>query len=678
MKLKKLFLVGLLTIILATLVVLVPAMPAMAAVGTAYVYPTSGPPGTAVTITGSGYTASSTYTIYFSTTLVASGIVGAGGSISAFFTAPTLSRTTYPITITTTAGDTTSTVPTFTIIFTPTISLSSSQVIGGSPITVNGTGFNPSWPITVYLDGTTIGSTTSDVSGAFTGLSVTLPQGMGGVHTLTANDGLGDIATASVTYIASLTINPNSGAAGSQIAISGKGFVASSPVTLTIDGTAVSGGSAADASGNFTNNNFTLPNIAGGTHTLKAQDASGNSATASFTVSSFMSISPTSGPSGTTVTIKGNGYLPSTPITVNVNGAKILTNNTSLLSDATGSFTTTFAMPQSAAGAIPISATDSTNTGSANFTITATGGIKTGTGATGTATQGPIGTSVTISGTSFKANSTVGITYGNSQIATVTSDAGGNFTATFNTPTSSSGEHLITATDQVNTLTFTFTIVPTATINATSGNVGSNLIINGTGFSSNKTVTVKYDASQATTSQADANGTFTAAFNVPASVHGNHLITVSDGTNTSTFNFAMDATPPPVPELLSPANGTSASTTPALGWSPVTDPSGVTYTLQLASDSAFGNILVQKEGLTNSSYQLTQQEVLKSVSKDSPYYWRVKAVDAASNDSGFSKPNTFFVGFVLANWALYLIFGVSALIIGIIGFIIGRRTGHAA
>ncbi len=116
----------------------------------------------------------------------------------------------------------------------------------------------------------------------------------------------------------------------------------------------------------------------------------------------------------------------------------------------------------------------------------------------------------------------------------------------------------------------------------------------------------------------------------------------------------MDSTPPPAPTLASPAKDANVPALANFQWSPVTDPSGVTYTLQIARDAGFNSIVVQKTGLTTPSYQLTEQEKLDSTGKDKPYYWRVKAIDGASNESPWSTALTFTVGFHLPNLAYYI------------------------
>ncbi len=124
--------------------------------------------------------------------------------------------------------------------------------------------------------------------------------------------------------------------------------------------------------------------------------------------------------------------------------------------------------------------------------------------------------------------------------------------------------------------------------------------------------------------------------------------------------------------------GTKARAQAYLDWEIVTDPSGVTYSLQIATDADFsgGSIVLEKAGLSQSEYTITREERLESVSKDSPYYWHVRAVDGASNEGPWSGKGTFYVGFQfrLSQPVIYALFGVGALVFGILGFLLGRRT----
>lgn len=113
----------------------------------------------------------------------------------------------------------------------------------------------------------------------------------------------------------------------------------------------------------------------------------------------------------------------------------------------------------------------------------------------------------------------------------------------------------------------------------------------------------------------------------------------------------------------------------------MSDPGGVTYTLQVAQDSGFNYIVVYKEGLVTSEYQLTEMEKLSPTTGNppSPYYWRVRAEDDVQNQSDWSIINAFYVrGFLpLQGWLLYTIIAIVGVLLVVIGVFIGMRIRPA-
>jgi hypothetical protein len=135
----------------------------------------------------------------------------------------------------------------------------------------------------------------------------------------------------------------------------------------------------------------------------------------------------------------------------------------------------------------------------------------------------------------------------------------------------------------------------------------------------------------------------------------------------------MDGNPPPAPVLLEPQPGIRAKAEPALSWSPVSDPSGVTYVLQIANNPGFSAIVLEKTGLATTGYTLSKAEKLKPTPKDGAYYWRVKAIDGASNEGGWSNAQSFLVGSPFPAWALWTLIGLGALIVLLFAYWLGRR-----
>jgi hypothetical protein len=661
--LKKLVAISL-VIVLANFGILQPVLPVFAASIPVTVSPQSGPPGTQITALGNSFTVGSAYTVTFSigftATTVAAGIVPVGGSVAAIFPLPILPRGQYSINITTATDITATPLPTFTI--TPQIFVDTTAGMIADQINISGNGFSPSQKISIYFDTSVIASVTTDSQGMFSNMAVTIPQATAGNHIILAKDASGSTPGVTFSINPKITLSANEITVGSTIIVSGIGFASSKTIRVLIDNRPVSGTIVSDSSGKFTGFNLKIPEIIGGTHTVTASDSLDNAAKNDFSVGPSISINPDHGAVGTNVTVTGNGFLSVTdnPITITYNGIAVTTNPEVVTAGINGNFGVTFEIPPGTGSAGTITASDRFSTLSTNFNNTAT--------ITVNPLSGHVGTTIIASGIGFKNNTAIKITYDNTDVGTETTDADGKFTTTFSVLDSTTGKHQITITDQVSTLKSVFSVTPEVKTSISSGSVGQDVSASGTGFAASSNITVNYDYNQVTTTATDKNGTFTVTFKVPASEGGNHQFTFTDGANTITSDFSMDSTPPPAPKLLSPGSLTQASATPTLKWQDVTDPSGVTYTLQIAKDATFSVLMLQKDGLKQSEYTLTSQEVLGNVSQNTPYYWRVKAIDGANNQSDWSTPFTFYVGTVLkpSNYALILV-GIC-IVVGVIAF----------
>ena len=295
---------------------------------------------------------------------------------------------------------------------------------------------------------------------------------------------------------------------------------------------------------------------------------------------------------------------------------------------------------------------------------------------------GYVGTEVTVSGTGFKASQSVTISFENEDtfedVATASTDVYGSVNASFTVPVRNTGTFKVKVSDGVNTDEADFTILTSASLSQTTGNVGTELTVSGTGFAGK--VSIKYDDVEIATTTADAEGAFSVTFTAPQSKYGGHNITATDGTSTEQFTFTMESTPPSIPPPLLPEMDIKAKAQAYFDWEDVTDPSGVTYVLQIASDENFieESIVLEKTALTDSEYTITKEEKLESVSKKAPYYWRVKAIDDASNEGDWSGTGSFYVGvsFTMPQWAIYTLSGIGALLLVFLGFWVGRKTAY--
>jgi len=439
------------------------------------------------------------------------------------------------------------------------------------------------------------------VGGAITPTSFVIPKIPGGEYTIRIQT-FGDeneTRIATFTLTPEITLDKSSGFVGDEVIVDGNGFAASSSTTIYF-GTKDVATTTTNANGEFADTAFIVPEGYNGSHTVEAQDAAGNSVTASFSTRQSIAITPITGASGTVATVSGTGFRAKNPITVTFDVLAVTTTPPLVTTNDYGSFTATLPVPVIVNGTYKVNATDGTNKASTDFTVLA-------------------GTSIS----------------------------------------------------------------PTTT-EASPGHVGMELNVTGTGFTVGVKVIITYGDKEVATAIVESNGTFSATFGVPPSKHGTHTIVAADPinpANTRQFTFIMESDPPPIPASALPEEGIKTEAQAHFDWEGVSDPSGVTYTLQVASDDRFTepSIVLKKDGLTESEYTLTEEERLESVKKETPYYWRVKTIDGAANESSWSTPGSFYVGFQwleLKGWLLYTLIGIGIILALFLGFWLGRRTSY--
>lgn len=395
-----------------------------------------------------------------------------------------------------------------------------------------------------------------------------------------------------------------------------------------------------------------------------------------------ITLDPDEGAVGTEVEIEGEGFAGGEEITVEYAGDEVDIESGDEETDSDGEFSCTVIIPESTKGKHTVTVTDESGSeAEADFTVEP--------GIVLTPASGAAGTGITVSGTGFRSTRSITVTFNDTEVATTPatfkSDSEGSFSAVFTIPAVVNGTYKVEASDGTNEADANLAVsagisLGTATSQAAPGHAGMEITVSGKGFIANATVTVTYATEPVVvaTTTADAAGAFSATFTVPESTAGAHTITATDGTNIATSSFVMEATAPPVPVPLLPEMEAKAQSKACFDWEEVTDSSGVTYRLQIASAEDFSGdaIVLDKGGITTSEYTLTKEEKLESSKKDAPYYWRVKAVDGASNESGWTTAGSFDVGFAfeLTGWFLYLLYGLGGLLLLFIGFLLGRRS----
>lgn len=407
-----------------------------------------------------------------------------------------------------------------------------------------------------------------------------------------------------------------------------------------------------------------------------------------------LTIDPDNGTVDTEVEIIGIGFSTREDITIEYDGDELRIEFGDDDTDSDGDFVSTILIPESTAGDHTIRVIVSSIEVDSDFTVEPEIIMA--------PTSGPTGSSVSVSGTGYDRRSEITIYFGNVGVASSLTNSDGSFNATFNVPDLEAGIYDIEAEDDdsnIDTVKYTITVpsapaptptptptapapsLTTATISATSGAIGANIVIGGAGFEADGTVTIKYDGENIVTAKADGNGIFWAAFAIPAGKSGDHVVIATDGTNTEQFTFTVETTSPPAPAPLVPEMGVEVESPVAFDWKNVIDESvPVTYSLQIATSRDFSSssIVVEKEGLQTSVYTVTEKEQEKLVGQSDPYYWRVRAVDGAANVGEWSGTGEFYVSppFSLPSWAIYTLIGLGALVLFAVGYWLGRKNAY--
>ncbi len=630
-------------LILALLLAVIPATPVFAAYEMTLV-PTTGAIGATITVVGSNFAASTQYILYLSNQVVA-----AGGNLN--------------------------TVATKVTVKTVTVAAGSSSFTTTFPIPPQFDNLAALTTGTHYVYSCLAGATTSTIVLSSATLSVT-----GG----------------------SITLSPTTGPVGTTIQIVGASFTASAAITATFDSVPVTvgGNTTVLATGSFVST-ITVPSTATVGARTVGVTAGSQTASATFTVTASGSldpISPSSGPVGTAIQIVGSNFPASTAIQFKFGTTTVTPTSGDATTRSGGILISTIAVPATAtAGSHTITVTVGSQTATATFTVSASAALDPLVPASGAA-----GTVVNISGASFPASTTLVFTYDTTTTLTPTSGdtatrSSGVFLSTITIPASSTaGAHTITVTAGSGTAsaTFTTTTTPTTppptstplTVNASGDTIGAIVAISGSGFTPNGGVQIFYDGVELedAAANADSSGLLVTSFEVPASEHGDHTITatdMNDPTITAETTFTVESVAPDMPAPQLPLMGEKVSSPLSFDWGDVTDASvPVTYQLQIASTSSFaeGTILLYKIDLAISMYVMTEAEGLNLTAQATPYYWRVRAVDAASNYSDWSGTGEFYVPTAgsFPSWALYTIIGIGAVLVFGIGYWLGRRTAY--
>jgi len=574
---KKLFTATITTLLfLSILATITPAF----AVPTAALSASTGAVGTRITVAGTGAQPGAPIDIFWENTgglLLASNFADGVGAYNISVTIPDAAAGTHFVIV----RDPTGTVGAQFVV-TPSISLSPTRGIPGDSVNVTGSGFSGNSSstqrnVTILFYNTTgttifsrnVGGVNASSTGNFS-ILITVPAVDYGTYTVNATDqatGTPNTAIATFTVAASILINGGtsvSAASGAVIAITGRGFTHTAGLNVSVSLGATSPTLAAEptqivtlADGTFSGS-FIVPTLTNGvryqvdakdpnftaTITASASPASG----LRITGSTGITVSPTSGQPGSTVTLTGQNFTNIAGTTVIIRFGTTAAGTLQIATfttSATGGFSgpiTVPTLPTQAGYFINATDTNRLNT-TTTFAIAITALFL-------SPTNGPTGSVISLTGFGLGATggTTFNVTIGGFPVIptsnTVASLSAG--TALISVPTMPAGTYAVVVTDDIG-LSASASFIVTATsrliVNPTTGPVDlNNVALTLSNFGAGATVSF-YIANASntftltvapgtgfTTLTTNASGMLTGTFTVPALSLGAYNIIANETT----------------------------------------------------------------------------------------------------------------------------------------------------
>ena len=332
------------------------------------------------------------------------------------------------------------------------ISFNSPQAAVGSTAFATLRGFEANETVNIiWHDGgssSTIHSVTTSNVGYATGY-FSVPEMPGGTYAVEAQgQSSGFSASTDITIQSSVKLVPTIGKVGSNLSVNFNGFDAGSNVDITWNG-AVMGTVTASSTGtgSFAT---TVPEATEGSHIVTADDGNGSSASAIYRITPALTLSSTSGPVGSEITVEITGYRSGENVRIewwDTSGS--YTEVTTLTASADGSGTYQLTVPEATYSLHKVQAVglQSQKKAYVNFIVQAAVALSD--------EQGPAGTSLTVTLTGYQANKDVSVrwytnSYSYYEIATGTTDAFGSATVTFDVPDDATpGDHKVDARNTV-------------------------------------------------------------------------------------------------------------------------------------------------------------------------------------------------------------------------------------
>jgi hypothetical protein len=289
-----------------------------------------------------------------------------------------------------------------------------------------------------------------------------------------------------------------------------------------------------------------------------------------------------------------------------------------------------------------------------------------------------VGDNVTIIGTGFQGVADITAYFDDKDVSVVQTGTDGGFATSIKIPACGDGVHKIKVDDRTNKTFSDIRVSSNMTISPEIGFIGMQVGLQGSGFRPGFPVNVTYDNVKMEATTVQAQGSFTHSFKIPVSRSGPHSVTATDGINTQKVIFTVESTPPLAPTTQLPADGDRQIKDIHFEWGIVNDPSGVTYTFEVADDPKFTNVIMSQSNIGANYIDITEDSKMLP-GREKPYYWRVKAVDRASNEGQWSLVSSFYKGHTfmtiignMPEWVKWVLVALGLALFGFMFFWIGH------
>jgi hypothetical protein len=410
----------------------------------------------------------------------------------------------------------------------------------GSSMTLTGNGYGKHLNVNIFWDGQLYWQSYTNTTGFFI-LTVIVPYGYYGLHTIYAQDSNSNNASANFFITPNIIINPSSGYVFSSFTAYMTGYSQNSALSVIwVPLNTVIGMGTTDANGTL-NLTVNVPQSPAGPSTVESRDSNGVSSTTSFLVIPQIILNVSSGPQGTAVKATGYGFAATKSITARWDNPALTLFTTN--SNSVGTWSDNFLTPPATFGNHVITATDGTNTQTATFFVSSQLKLSQYWGSTGTPS------SVNATGLSANVNANVIWDPGQTTQATLvtfpTNSTGSSSYVTkpaITVPTNAApGKHVVEVVDANGVIASTYFYVgPVFTLSEYKGNVSDHITVEGYAYPAKTAITVYWGSKSnaLATVTTNSGGGFNVTITIPYGAEGQHML-ITNNTNkagTTAYN----------------------------------------------------------------------------------------------------------------------------------------------